>query len=126
MSWNAGTEPSGSNAYLCTAAGHRIELVCNRVYVLGRDAGCDLRTDDTGCSRRHARISVTGNGQIVWVEDLASKNGTFRNDEPVSGKTQLKSGDRLRIGGTEYTVRLPFGGAEVELDTHTRVSGDGV
>ncbi len=123
MSWNGQGEPSGSNAYLCTATGHRIELVCNRVYVLGRDAGCDLRTEDAGCSRRHARLSVTGNGQIVWVEDLASKNGTFRNDEPVTGKTQLKSGDKLRIGVTEYTVRLPYGTAEVELDTRTRVSG---
>jgi pSer/pThr/pTyr-binding forkhead associated (FHA) protein len=36
------------------------------------------------------------------VEDLASANGTFVNEERVKLRRVLKTGDRLRIGSTEF------------------------
>jgi DNA-binding winged helix-turn-helix (wHTH) protein len=43
--------------------------------VLGREEGVDVRIDEIGVSRRHARIVVV-DGHAA-LEDLGSKNGTF-------------------------------------------------
>ncbi len=64
---------------------------------LGRDANCEIPTDDPSTSRRHARISPTAMGFIV--EDLGSKNGTLVNDKPCTSAA-LRHGDRILIGAT--------------------------
>jgi len=65
--------------------------------VMGRDATCEIPTDDPSTSRRHACITLTSSGYIV--EDLKSKNGTLVNDKPTLG-TPLRHGDSIRIGAT--------------------------
>ena len=49
----------------------------------------------------HAEIFVKG-GQYV-LKDLASANGTLHNNKSVNGSVLLRSGDVIRIGGTELT-----------------------
>ncbi len=83
--------PERAGASLRGDAGLRIELLPNRIYVLGREASCDIQLDDGGCSRRHAKIIVTGNADAVFVEDLDSKNGTYRNGRGLKRRTQLKT-----------------------------------
>ncbi len=61
----------------------------------------DLNNDggyDSGVSRKHARISV--NGEVAYVEDLESANGTFINDQRLQPRTphRLKPSDELRLG----------------------------
>ena len=41
------------------------------------------------------------------VEDLDSTNGTFVNDQRLSGSRQLQAGDRVRLGNTVLEVRAP-------------------
>ena len=118
-SWN--DAPGGHKSYLKTAEGHRIELLPNRVYVLGRDAQCDIKIEDPECSRRHARISISGDVRIAHVQDMGSKNGTLRNDRAVKGRAQLESGDKIRMGNTTYEVHLGVTAADFELDTRTRL-----
>jgi pSer/pThr/pTyr-binding forkhead associated (FHA) protein len=112
-------------SYLRTGSGHRVELRPNRVYFLGRAETCDVRVDDSGASRRHAKISVAGDPSVVYVEDLDSKNGTWRNEAPLKGRVQLADGDCVRIGTTEYRVQLYHAEVELELDTRTTVLKDG-
>lgn len=76
-------------------AGEEVELGQGE-NVLGRDSNAAVWIGDESVSRRHARIVV--DGQTAVLEDLKSKNGTFRGDEPVSGPVELKSGDTVRIG----------------------------
>ena len=64
--------------------------------------GVNLTMD--GTSRRHASISVS-NG-MVSVEDAGSRNGTFVNDQPVTQKTRLNSGDRVRFDKEEFEIRV--------------------
>jgi len=51
-------------------------------YVIGRDPDCEIQCEESGLSRRHARLQFT-NG--AWrLADLCSKNGTLVAGRPVS------------------------------------------
>ena len=49
-------------------------------------------------SHMHARI--LRRGQFFYVEDLGSTNGTFINDQRITGDAQLRVHDELRLGET--------------------------
>lgn len=118
-----GGDPAAARAYLRTESGHRIDLVANRVYIMGRAENCDVQVDDGGCSRRHARLSVAGDCSIVFLQDLSSKNGTYVNEERLRDRVQLKDGDKIRIGETRFTINLWSSAAEVQMDTRTNLLG---
>lgn len=40
---------------------------------------------------------------MVVLEDLGSTNGTYLNEELVTGPQPLHQGDRVRIGDSEFT-----------------------
>jgi diguanylate cyclase (GGDEF)-like protein len=67
-------------------------------YVIGRARGVDIRIDQRGVSRIHARLVRSG-GNVV-VEDLASRNGTFHENTRLLGRQKLIEGQRISIGGT--------------------------
>lgn len=67
---------------------------------LGR-GDVEIRLDDQFASSRHARI--TRQGQVVVIEDLGSTNGTYLNEEPLTGPQPLHPGDRIRIGDCEFS-----------------------
>jgi DNA-binding winged helix-turn-helix (wHTH) protein len=70
--------------------------------IIGRDDDCDVVLDFSGVSRRHAVIRVAGSATL---EDLGSKNGTWRNGERVSLPVPLQDGDELRIGALALIFR---------------------
>jgi PAS domain S-box-containing protein len=70
-------------------------------HVLGRGSEVDIRIDDHGVSRRHARVLRTPEG-ACHVTDLGSTNGTYLNGMSVTS-AELREGDRLQIGtGTVF------------------------
>ena len=71
-------------------------FVVDRPLVVGRGLDADLRVQDTGISRRHARF-LPDAGQVV-VEDLGSTNGTFVNGHRVGGRHVLADADKLQFG----------------------------
>lgn len=75
---------------------------------VGRSAGCDLRLDDEGVSRRHCAIERRG-GELI-LRDLRSANGTFVNDRRVE-TARLGPGDRIRLGRTGLDCRAPAAAA---------------
>ena len=65
--------------------------------VIGRHPDNALCLDrDEGISRQHCRI--TRNGNLVTLEDLNSRNGTFVNSMPVRVPIDLKHQDTIQIG----------------------------
>ena len=70
-------------------------------YTIGRSPGADMVVDDAQCSGRHAVIILRGNR--CTIRDLDSANGTFVNGEHVS-QAEIHTGDRLRLGRTEFAV----------------------
>ena len=71
--------------------------------VVGRSADCGLKLSDESLSRRHCRLGLEGGR--AFVEDLGSRNGTYVNDEAVSGRRVLRPGDRVLAGATILEVR---------------------
>ena len=70
---------------------------------LGRETIKQSRDTDARLSRRHARVCVKADGQL-WVEDLASTNGTFVNGKRIGEPQQLKFGDEITVGRTTLEV----------------------
>jgi pSer/pThr/pTyr-binding forkhead associated (FHA) protein len=85
-------------------------------FVIGRDPQCHLRPSSASISKRHCVIVVKGDRVIL--RDLESTNGTFVNDEPLQGPTELHDEDRLKIGPLAFTVKLE---ASVSVDKPTPV-----
>jgi hypothetical protein len=67
---------------------------------LGR-GNVEIKLEDPFASSHHARISREGH--VLLIEDLGSTNGTYLNEEPLSGPQPLYDGDRIRIGDSEFT-----------------------
>ena len=73
-------------------------------HVIGRDQQCAIRLDDTGVSRRHARLRMGADAHAV-LEDLQSTNGTFVGRRRVKGEVPLNDGDVVVIGDIELEYR---------------------
>jgi pSer/pThr/pTyr-binding forkhead associated (FHA) protein len=69
--------------------------------VLGRGSKAEIRLEDPFASAGHARIFEQGN--IMVIEDMASTNGTYLNEELLEGPRPLHAGDRVRIGDSEFS-----------------------
>jgi DNA-binding winged helix-turn-helix (wHTH) protein len=93
------------SAACCVAWGQREFLLRAGAHVIGRDAGADVRLDASTVSRRHARLLVSAGN--VRLEDLGSKNGTFKAHHRVTAPIQLSDGDVVRIGSLALTIRMP-------------------
>jgi len=83
-------------------------------HVLGRDPSLALSFDSASVSRRHARLLIA-EGEAV-LEDLASKNGTYVNDQRVTAAVRVSNRDEIRIG----SVRLKFRVLDAPPSTETR------
>jgi hypothetical protein len=73
------------------------------IVVIGRGDDCHIIIDDRQASRHHARITQTEDGYVL--EDLASKNGTFLNGQPLTVPTVLRDGDEV---GIAFAAKLGF------------------
>ena len=77
--------------------------------VLGRDGDASVVIPMKSISRRHARMTVTGNS--VTIEDLGSKNGTWVRGRRIAGSTELNDGDEFRLGSVPLIFRATPGGS---------------
>lgn len=62
---------------------------------IGRAPPADVQIIDEGMSRRHAR--VTRQGEVMMLEDLGSRNGTFCNGVRIT-QHELREGDKVQLG----------------------------
>lgn len=88
------------------------------VIKLGRDPSGTVPINDQGVSRDHAEVFRIG--EMCFLRDLGSTNGTFVNDIRI-GEELLRPGDQIRIG---LTV-LVFEDAMAEAATVHHVEFDG-
>lgn len=64
--------------------------------LIGRAPSCTLVLDDDYSSSRHARVFPEGDQWLV--EDMGSTNGTFLDDQKVTGPVPVRPGAQIRIG----------------------------
>ncbi|MDB6167051.1 MAG: family 3 adenylate cyclase, partial [Lacunisphaera sp.] len=77
-------------------------FLLTRPLSIGRSANCDIVIHGNEASRRHALINPQAGGE-VWLVDLGSTNGTYRNDRRVTQPARLADGDRVILGGVTFT-----------------------
>jgi Zn-dependent protease with chaperone function len=82
----------------------------NQSYVLrssltriGRQKDNDIVIPHERVSRHHAEIEREG--ARIFIQDHSSRNGVWLNGWRISEKTELKSGDQIRIGRQEFTLQ---------------------
>ncbi|MBN2503597.1 MAG: FHA domain-containing protein, partial [Anaerolineales bacterium] len=79
-----------------------ISFGTKNVIQIGRDSTNDVVLDVPQVSRFHTQIEKIG--QRFKVVDLGSTNGTFVNDERITGETWLDQDDSIRIGPYRYVM----------------------
>lgn len=102
-------EPSDHRHVLIWGS-HEIGL-CDGASVVGRESTADVWIGHPSVSREHARITVSG-GE-AFLEDLGSKNGTYRGSERVTARVALADGDEIRLG----TVVLVYHSGATHVST---------
>lgn len=88
---------------------------------VGRGTTCDVALGwDDEVSRLHAELELIAQEWTV-SDDGLSRNGTFVNQQRISGRHRLRDGDVLRVGRTLLAYRRP----ELEESRPTRVATEG-
>ncbi|MCZ7679878.1 MAG: DUF4388 domain-containing protein [Sandaracinaceae bacterium] len=82
-----------------------------REIVVGRSSELDMVLVEDMVSRRHAKITVTGDQ--IFIQDLGSTNGTFVNGEKIK-RARLQEGDRILIGTSIIKLVATDAGASTD------------
>ncbi len=69
---------------------------------IGRDESCELALESKDVSRYHAQLNVSGD--MLWIRDSGSTNGTFINGKQIADSEALTHGDILHIGQVGFCV----------------------
>ncbi len=70
---------------------------------LGRSSSCEISISDPALSRNQCLFELRGD--VIWVTDLASANGTIVNDVQLGADSQeLHAGDRVLVGESLISV----------------------
>jgi Bacterial transcriptional activator domain/FHA domain len=85
----------------------RLHRLTGAITRIGRFTDNDIVLDDTDVSRHHAVITDTGAG--FMLTDLRSTNGIEVQGQRVRGSVTLAEGDKVRIGGHEFTFEMRSG-----------------
>ena len=85
--------------------GMEIPLRAARLFI-GRDSQCHVRPRNELVSKTHCEISQRE--QSVYVRDLQSLNGTFLNEQPISGEVEARDGDLLRVATLVFKFKIQF------------------
>jgi DNA-binding winged helix-turn-helix (wHTH) protein len=72
--------------------------------VLGREGADVLALDSPTISRRHAKLTLSGD--TAMLEDLGSKNGTYVNEVRVTSPVAVADGDVVRTGSIVFSFRF--------------------
>lgn len=88
-------------ALVSPSGDRRFALPEGSTLVLGREPTSDLPLFDPGVSRHHAEVRAFG--EILHLQDLSSRNGTWVNGQRV-GKAQAHVGDLVSFGPVELAV----------------------
>ncbi|MCM2371841.1 FHA domain-containing protein [Aporhodopirellula aestuarii] len=75
----------------------------DRQWIIGCDRDVDVLVRDSVVSRRHCRLSL--HGSHYFIEDLASRNGTFIGDKRIVTRTEVQPGVKVMLADS---VLMPW------------------
>jgi len=77
--------------------------ISNVPFRIGRSGSAEARLPIHHVSELHAEIYQ--DGDALWLRDLDSSNGTFRNRERLTGDVELHDGDIIHFSTNEFVLR---------------------
>jgi len=83
---------------------HTFELTPG-THRVGRVQEVPVCIPDATVSRSHAEFEVTPSGDQCFLTDLGSHNGTRVNGDKVGPRREVRSGDVIQFGKTEFTLQ---------------------
>jgi DNA-binding CsgD family transcriptional regulator len=87
---------------------------------IGRNSSADISLPgDPEVSGLHAQLEFVGSDCTI-LDDGISRNGSFVNEERVSGRRRLRGGDVIRVGRSRIVFRVP----EEAATESTVIAGD--
>lgn len=93
---------------------------------LGRAESADIRLEwDREVSSLHAQLEFVG-AECTVIDDGLSTNGSFVNEERVSGRRRLNDGDIVRVGRSGILFRAPAATQESTVLSGDAISAAGV
>ena len=72
-------------------------------FIVGRDEDCELKLTDKRISRRH--FEIRRGGDLIWIRDFESTNGTFVNHKKIKQAELLEQGDIISIGKFKFCIK---------------------
>jgi len=83
---------------------------------IGRDSSNVIVLTDKDVSRKHAEIQIKSKGP--FIKDLGSTNGTFVNNERISGERLLQIGDLISMGSNIFILKqVAVGAGDYQTDS---------
>jgi pSer/pThr/pTyr-binding forkhead associated (FHA) protein len=104
-------QPSASGRVLIKevrlrAAGIEIAATETGAHDLGRDKVAALRVSHPTVSRQHARIIISDDRGVAYLQDRGGANGTRLNGTAIKEIQLLNDGDTISIGDVELKVSI--------------------
>lgn len=101
-----------------TPDGRRTERPLRAINTIGRHPEQSIQILDRVVSKEHALITFADG--LYWLQDMGSRNGTFVNGERIVGRTRMRSGDTITLGGTRLVFQdareaLPAAAGQVTI-----------
>ncbi len=90
--------------FLLDSGGRRF-VVTAPCCALGRSESSHVYIPDQRASRRHAEIRREG--EVCYLQDLDSMNGTYLNGRRIADCEMLHDGDCIEIAGTRFVFHDP-------------------
>ncbi|MCM1307723.1 MAG: FHA domain-containing protein [Butyrivibrio sp.] len=84
-------------------SGKKYKAVFDDKVTIGRMSG-DIAIDDGMISHEHCLIRRKG--ELMYIKDLNSKNGTYYDGSRVFDETPVISGGYMQAGSARYKIRL--------------------
>jgi EAL domain-containing protein (putative c-di-GMP-specific phosphodiesterase class I) len=72
-------------------------------FTIGRDESCSLTLESKWVSMHHAEINTSG--ELLWIRDLGSTNGTFVNQRPIERSELIEPGDVIMLGKSNFLIK---------------------
>jgi pSer/pThr/pTyr-binding forkhead associated (FHA) protein len=98
---DSGFRKRGAAAYSLKLKSGELPIVKQRT-LIGRGSTCDVVLDSALVSRQHAAILYRDD--VLYLEDLGSRNGARINSTEVRGTVELKIGDLIELGDQSMQV----------------------
>ncbi|WP_298147397.1 FHA domain-containing protein [uncultured Acinetobacter sp.] len=89
------------------------EISIDRDMLVGRHQAADIVLQSSEISRKHAAFLRVEDA--LWLQDLASSNGTFVNDARITEQVLLKDGDIVQFASLKFSLLAPV--ADVAIDS---------